>query len=58
MSHTSLRKTCLAYVQHAESTKQQVGFVPAPVIPALSSQPMGYFGGEVSQGCVLCSFLL
>lgn len=54
MSHTSLHKTCLAYVRCAESAKQQVSFVTAPVIPALSSQPLGYFGGEAKGESGVC----
>lgn len=52
-------KTCLAYAQHVESSKQQVGFVIAPVTPALSSPHLGHSRGEAhgeSGVCLYASF--
>lgn len=51
-----VHKTCLAYAQHVESSKQQVGFVTAPGTPALPSPPLGHSGGEADGESGVCLY--
>lgn len=58
MSHTPLlwSMKLVWHMPNMQSSKQQVGFVTAPVTPALSSPPLRHSGGEADGESGVCLY--